>query len=91
VLVLTALLPDPINTYLEEFREGIVNTIDGKKVRNLRELSMAFGEKKEQYVIEFEGVGRPLVLQRTDVEAARERIRKRYNVLREEFLGEEKQ
>jgi S1-C subfamily serine protease len=90
VLILTAVLPDPLNTYLDEFREGIINTVDGKKVRNLRELSVAFGEKKDQYVVEFEGIGRPLVLQRSDVDAARERIRKRYNVLREEFLGDDK-
>jgi len=39
-------------------------------------------------VVEFQGLGRPLVLQRSDVEAARERIRKRYNVLKEQYLGE---
>ncbi len=88
-IVLTTLLPDPLNTYFDEFREGIVKTIDGKKVRNLRELSAAFAEQKEEYVLEFEGIGRPLVLQRSEVETARERIRKRYNVLREEFLGGE--
>ncbi len=71
------------------FREGIVETIDGKKVRNLGELSAALKEPKEQYVVEFEGIGRPLVLRRADVDAARERIRKRYNVLREEFLSED--
>jgi hypothetical protein len=89
ILVLTALLPDPINTYLDEFREGIVSTVDGKKVRNLRELSAALAERQDQYVVEFEGIGRPVVFQRADVEAARERIRKRYNVLREQFLGED--
>jgi hypothetical protein len=87
IVVLTTLLPDPINTYLEEFREGIVDKVNGKPVRNLQALATALAEKPEQYVLEFEGIGRPLVLQRTDVENARERIRKRYNVLTEQFLG----
>ena len=39
-------------------------------------------------MIEFEGIGRPLVLQHADVEAARDRIRQRYNVLNEERLDD---
>src|SRR5688572_26126356 len=88
VVVLTALLPDTINTYLDEFREGIVEKINGKPIRKLKDLATALAEKPEQYVIEFDGIGRPLVLQRSDVDAARDRIRKRYNILQEQFLGE---
>ncbi len=87
-IVLTTLLPDPINTYLEEFREGIVETVNGKAIRNLKELSEAFEQKAEQLVIGFEGTGRPLVLNAADGEAARERIRKRYNVQRESNIAE---
>jgi S1-C subfamily serine protease len=87
IVVLTALLPDPINTYLEEFREGMVQKVNGKPIRNLQALADALAEKPEQYVVEFEGIGRPLVLQRADVESARDRIRKRYNVLTEQFLA----
>jgi S1-C subfamily serine protease len=88
VLILSSLLPDTINTYLDEFREGIVEKVNGQPIRNLAALAAAFAEKPDQYVIEFEGIGRPLVLQRSDVEGARDRIRKRYNVLREQYLGE---
>jgi S1-C subfamily serine protease len=88
-IVLTALLPDPINTYLDEFREGIVNSVNGKAVRNMKELAAAFEQKTERLLIEFEGIGRPLVLSTADVEAARERIRKRYNVQRESFIEDE--
>ena len=87
ILVLTTLLPDAINTYLDEFREGIPRKVNGKAIRNLKELADALAENVDQHVIEFEGMGRPLVLQRSEVEAARERIRKRYNVLQEQFLG----
>ena len=89
VIILTALLPDTINTYLEEFREGIVSKVDGNAVRNLRDLAAALAKPAEEYVLEFEGVGRPLVLMKSDLDAARDRIRKRYSVLQEQFLGAE--
>ena len=89
IIVLTASLPDPINTYLDEFREGIVDKVNKSSVRNLKEFSAALAKSAEQYVIEFEGIGRPLVLQRADLEAARDRIRVRYNVNPDQFLGDE--
>ena len=89
VIVLTALLPDPINTYLDEFREGIIRKVNGTAIRNVKELAAAFTKQADEYVIEVEGHGRPLVLQRTDLEAARARIRQRYNVLTEQFLGDD--
>ena len=89
VIVLTALLPDPINTYLDEFREGIIRKVNGTAIRNVKELAAAFTKQADEYVIEFEGHGRPLVLQRTDLDAARARIRQRYNVLTEQFLGDD--
>jgi S1-C subfamily serine protease len=88
VVILTAILPDPINTYLTEFREGIVEKINGKKIANLEEMAAAFAEKPEFYVIEFLGTGRPLVLERSAVEAARERIKARYAVPAEQNLDE---
>jgi len=89
VIILTALLPDPINTYMEEFREGILKEVNGKVVRNLKEFAAILAQPADEYVIEFEGTGRPLVLQRTELETARQRIRERYRVLQEQFLGDE--
>jgi S1-C subfamily serine protease len=86
IVVLSAILPDPINTYLSEFREGIVEEINGVKVKTLKDLAAAFAEKSEFYVIKFIGASRPLVLERSAVEAARERIKQRYNVLEEQNL-----
>jgi S1-C subfamily serine protease len=89
IIILTTLLPDTINTYLDEFREGIVERVNGKAIKNMKDLAAALADKPEQYVIDFMGIGRPLVLQRNDVEAARERIVRRYRVDQEQFLGEE--
>jgi S1-C subfamily serine protease len=88
VIILTTILPDPLNTYLTEFREGIVEKINGKKIRTLEDMAAAFAEKPDFYVIEFLGTGRPLVLERAAVEAARERINSRYAVPAEQNLDE---
>jgi S1-C subfamily serine protease len=89
VIVLTNILPDPINSYLAPYRGGIVDSINGKKIRTLEELSQAFVEPADRFVIDMIGDGPPLVLDPKQVEAARERIRMRYNVVREENLQEQ--
>ncbi len=86
IVVLSTILPDPINTYLTEFREGIVEEIDGKKIHTLKDVAAAFNATPDFYVIKFVGYARPLVLERSAVEAARERIKQRYNVLKEQNL-----
>jgi S1-C subfamily serine protease len=89
VIVLTNILPDPINTYLAPYRGGIVDEINGKKIRTLDELANAFAETSEHFVIRMIGDGPPLVLDRNKVEAARDRIKTRYNVLKEQNLEEQ--
>jgi S1-C subfamily serine protease len=89
VIVLTNILPDPINTYLAPYRGGIVDEINGRKIRTLVELANAFAEAPEHFVIRMIGDGPPLVLDRNKVEAARERIKTRYNVLKEQNLQEQ--
>src|SRR5947209_12735588 len=89
VIVLTNILPDPINTYLAPYRGGVVDEINGKKVRTLDEVASAFAETPEHFVIRLIGDGPPLVLDRNKVESARERIKARYNVLKEQNLEEQ--
>jgi S1-C subfamily serine protease len=88
VIVLTNILPDPINTYLAPYRGEIVDEINGKKIRTLEELANTFAEPVDRFVVKMIGDGPPLVLDPKQVEAARERIRMRYNVVREENLEE---
>ena len=59
-----------------------------EKIRTLDELSQAFAQAPAQLVIRMIGDGPPLVLDRDKVEAARERIKARYNVLKEQNLEE---
>lgn len=88
VIVLSAILPDPINVYLGGFRDAIVDEVNGKKIKTLDDLAAAFADKSDQYVIKMIGGGLPIVLERKDVEAARERIMSRYDVPKEENLVE---
>ncbi|CAN5652491.1 S1C family serine protease [soil metagenome] len=86
VIVLTNILPDPINTYLSPYRAGIVNTINDVRIRTLADLAKAFAEPVERFVVRMIGDGPPLVLDRAQVESARERIRQRYNVVQDQNL-----
>jgi S1-C subfamily serine protease len=89
VVVLTNILPDPINTYLGPYRYGIVDEVNGLKIRTLNDLAQAFASTPERFVIKMIGDGPPLVLDPAQVAAARERIKTRYNVLQEQNLEEQ--
>ncbi|MFL6583164.1 MAG: PDZ domain-containing protein [Chthoniobacterales bacterium] len=86
VVVLTNILADPINTYLAQYRGSIVDEVNGKKVKTLKDLAAAFAEPTDQFVLRMIGDGPPLVLDRAAVEAARDRIKTRYNVVAEQNL-----
>ena len=87
--MLTNILPDPTNTYLAAYRSSIVDEVNGKKIATLNDLAQAFAETPDRFVIKMIGQGPPLVLDRREVEAARERIRTRYNVIAEQNLEEQ--
>ncbi|MEP6686013.1 MAG: trypsin-like peptidase domain-containing protein [Verrucomicrobiota bacterium] len=89
VVILTNILPDPTNTYLASYRASIVDEINGQKIRTLEDLAKAFAETPDRFVVRMIGDGPPLVLDRKEVEAARERIKTRYNVVAEQNLEEQ--
>ncbi len=89
VIVLTNILPDPSNTYLAPYRASIVDEVNGKKIATLKDLAAEFATTLDRFVIRMIGDGPPLVLDRAEVEAARERIRSRYNVIEEQNLEEQ--
>jgi S1-C subfamily serine protease len=87
VIILSQVLPDPINTFLESFRNSIISEVNGHPIRVLDDLAAAFAEPSDYYVIKCIGDGRPIVLERSKVEAARERIKAAYNVISESNLA----
>jgi S1-C subfamily serine protease len=88
IVVLSKILPDPINVYLRDFVNSIVQKINDKDIRTLEDVSEAFKEPADYYVIRLLGKHRPVVLERKEVEKARNRIINGYGVLKEEYLGD---
>jgi len=89
VIILTNILPDPINTYLMPFRSSIVDEINGQKIKTLQDLARTFEQPADRFVIKMIGEGPPLVLDPKQVQEARERIKSRYNVFVEQNLDEQ--
>ena len=89
VVVLTNILPDPINTYLAPYRFGVVDEVNGAKIKTLGDLAKALATTSDRFVIKMIGDGPPLVLDPAQVAAARDRIKTRYNVLQEQNLEEQ--
>ncbi len=83
VIVLSAVLPDPVNTYLRDFQGTIVDKVNGKTIRTMEEFAATLDSSKERVVIEIMGRERPIVLEQAAVAEARERILKTYGVTRE--------
>ncbi len=88
VVVLSSILPDTINTYLSDARNGIVDEVNGVKIKSLNDLSTELAKPADYYVIKLLGEGRPIVFERKSVEAARERILSRYNIPAEQNLSD---
>jgi S1-C subfamily serine protease len=80
VIVLSNILPDPVNAYVSDFRFQIVNEINDQRITMLKDVADAFAKPADYYVIKFVGSSRPAVLERSAVEAARDRIRANYSV-----------
>jgi S1-C subfamily serine protease len=86
IVVLSGILADPINAYAGDFRFGIVDEINGRKIERLDDVAMAFADPADYYVIQMLGIGRPIVLERQAVLEAKDRILQRYGVTREQNL-----
>jgi len=86
IIALSGILADPVNAYAADFRNGILEEINGRKILSLADAAEEFAKPADYYVIKMAGVGRPIVLERKAVEAARQRILSRYGVTKEQNL-----
>jgi len=86
IIVLSGILADPVNAYAADFRNGILDEINGRKILKLADAAEEFAKPAEYYVIKMAGSGRPIVLERKAVEDARQRILSRYGVTKEQNL-----
>jgi S1-C subfamily serine protease len=86
IVVLSNILPDPVNAYADEFRYSVVDEVNGRRIKRIEDIAAAFDEKADYYVIKFAGGGRPIVLERKAIEEARSRISGRYALTVEKNL-----
>jgi hypothetical protein len=80
IVVLSRLLADPVNKECDGLQTGIVESINGKKIRSLADVGEAFTAPATHDVIMLEGDGVPIVLKRGDVVKATPRILKNYGI-----------
>jgi hypothetical protein len=85
-VVISKILPDPINVHLNRFVLTIVDQINGEKVKTLEDVAAAFAEPSQFYVIRVVGDPQPLVLEGQAAAEARQRILERYGVVRESHI-----
>ncbi len=91
IIILTDILPDEINTHFDMFRHQVVDEINGRVIRTLKDVHAALHDEAPSdgfHVIKFLGEGRPLVIEASRVAAANERIRQKYNVTSDHRLGD---
>ena len=88
IIVLSGILPDPVNTYVGGLRGSVVDTINGVKIKTFNDMAAELAKPVDQYVIRMIGEGRPIVMERAAVDASRARIKANYNVRSEQNLTE---
>jgi S1-C subfamily serine protease len=86
VIVISRILPDPINAYLDRFVLTIVEQVNDARIRTLQDLADAFAEPHEFYVIRVVGDPQPLVLEALTAKQAADRIRQRYGLHEDAYL-----
>jgi S1-C subfamily serine protease len=86
LVVLSSILADPVNAHAGEFRHSLIDEINGRRIRTLRDVAEAFDKSSEFHVIKTADGGRPIVLEQKAVKAARDNILARYGVSKERNL-----
>ncbi len=87
IVVLSSIMPDPVNSYGSEFVNSIIDEINGIKIKSLRDVAEVFGKKSEFYVVKFLNSGKPLIIEERLVDAAQTRIKNQYNVFEDSYIN----
>ena len=92
VVILTNVLPDDVNSYIQRSYPAIVDEINGVKINGLADVKDALkkpGDNPDFIVVKLMEKGRPLVLKRSLAAEAQARIMKNYNIEEDSYLGNE--
>jgi hypothetical protein len=88
-VILTTVLPDEVNSYIQGYQHSIVDEINGVKITNLKDVAEALKKEGKFVVIKLLEKNRPLALRRDLAEQAHPRIMQIYQVSEASYLGEE--
>ncbi len=86
VVVISKIMPDPINAYFDRFVKKIVAQVNDTKIRTLQDLADAFAEPRDFYVLRVVGDPQPLILEAAAVKQADSRISQRYGLTEQHYL-----
>lgn len=92
VVILTSILPDEVNSYLQGYQHSIVDEINGVKIKGIKDVAEALKKKdgdSKFTVIKLLEKNRPLVIKRDLAEAAQPLIMQKYDVREDSYLGDE--
>ena len=80
-ILLNRVLPDQANTYVSEFHDRVVDSINGVKINKLQDVVDAFKKPTGEYhVIHIDGTSFPLVLRVSEMDEANRRVSEKYNI-----------
>jgi hypothetical protein len=80
VVILSVILPDPVNVGYQEFMNSVVMRINGQPVRNMRDVFRIFDADGGVSRVTLKNVGVDLVLDPVATAAANERISRNYGI-----------
>ncbi len=92
VVILTSILPDAVNSYLQGFQQSVVDEVNGVKIKSLADLAGALKNQpadQKFIVIKLLEKNRPIVLKRDLAEQAHPRIMQTYDVTQDSNLVDE--
>jgi S1-C subfamily serine protease len=80
IVILSRILADPVTKETDGLRTGIVDTINGHKIRSLSDVRAALNQPARYDVVVLDGIGVPIVLNRSEVLKADPRIMHNYGI-----------
>ena len=80
VVILSVVLPDPINVGYQEFMNSVITNINGQPVRNMRDVFRIFDADGGVFRLTLKNMGVDLVLDPTTVAEANERVSRNYGI-----------
>ncbi|MFQ6066606.1 MAG: S1C family serine protease [bacterium] len=86
VILLVQVLADEVNVGYHNRGHEVISEVNGKKIKDMKDLINAFESNKNKYHIIINEAGYKIILDRAKVEESTQRILKRYNIGSKKFL-----